>query len=190
MCSSRWRTNLPDAVFTQSRLTTTSVDDSRFFGDPSLVQGDVTMSKNTWPRNLYTGVGGGMYTGVGGGMYTGVGGGAYTGVGGGMYSGVGGGMYTGVGGGLYTGVGGGLYTGVGGGLYTGVGGGLYTGIGGGLYSGLGGGMYTGADATPYSSNIPPWPVFLREVERRGFLAQAKIIRNHLPQALWPENFFS
>src|SRR5947208_9041113 len=38
------------------------------------------MSTNKWPRNLYTGVGGGMYTGVGGGMYTGVGGGAYTGV--------------------------------------------------------------------------------------------------------------
>ena len=29
-----------------------------------------------WPRNQYTGVGGGRYTGVGGGLYTGVGGGA------------------------------------------------------------------------------------------------------------------
>ena len=82
------------------------------------------MDESRWPRNLYTGVGGGMYTGVGGGMHTGVGGGAYTGVGGGLYTGVGGGAYTGVGGGLYSGVGGGLYTGVGGGLYTGVGGGL------------------------------------------------------------------
>ena len=64
-----------------------------------------------WPRNRFTGVGGGLYTGVGGGLYTGVGGGAYTGVDGGMYTGVGGGLYTGVGGGLYKGVGGGLYTG-------------------------------------------------------------------------------
>lgn len=152
-------------------------------------QGVRRMTTNTWPRNLYSGVGGGMYKGVGGGMYAGAGGGAYTGVGGGMYKGVGGGMYTGVGGGLYTGVGGGLYTGVGGGLYTGVGGGLYTGVGGGLYSGVGGGMYKEADSNPYSSNIPPWPVFLREVEARGFHAEGKIIRAYLPEALWPENFF-
>ena len=32
-----------------------------------------------WPRNLYTGPGGGMYTGPGGGMYTGPGGGMYSG---------------------------------------------------------------------------------------------------------------
>ena len=32
-----------------------------------------------WPRNRYSGVGGGRYTGVGGGLYKGVGGGAYTG---------------------------------------------------------------------------------------------------------------
>ena len=64
-----------------------------------------------WPRNRYTGVGGGLYTGVGGGLYTGVGGGCYTGVGGGLYTGVGGGLYTGVGGGLYQGPGGGAYAG-------------------------------------------------------------------------------
>lgn len=29
-----------------------------------------------WPRDRYSGVGGGMYAGVGGGLYTGVGGGA------------------------------------------------------------------------------------------------------------------
>ena len=40
-----------------------------------------------WPRDSYTGVGGGLYTGVGGGAYTGVGGGLYTGVGGGLYTG-------------------------------------------------------------------------------------------------------
>lgn len=48
-----------------------------------------------WPRNLYSGPGGGFYTGPGGGMYTGPGGGAYSGPGGGMYTGPGGGMYTG-----------------------------------------------------------------------------------------------
>ena len=50
-----------------------------------------------WPRDRYTGPGGGLYTGPGGGLYTGPGGGAYTGPGGGMYTGPGGGMYTGPG---------------------------------------------------------------------------------------------
>lgn len=36
------------------------------------------MTVNKWPRNQYTGVGGGRYTSVGGGIYTGVGGGAHT----------------------------------------------------------------------------------------------------------------
>lgn len=67
-----------------------------------------------WPRNKYTGPGGGRYTGPGGGLYTGPGGGAYTGPGGGLYTGPGGGLYTGPGGGLYTGPGGGMYTGPGG----------------------------------------------------------------------------
>jgi hypothetical protein len=40
-----------------------------------------------WPRDSYTGPGGGLYTGPGGGMYTGPGGGAYTGPGGGLYTG-------------------------------------------------------------------------------------------------------
>ena len=35
------------------------------------------MSK--WPRDRYTGPGGGLYTGPGGGLYTGPGGGLYTG---------------------------------------------------------------------------------------------------------------
>ena len=48
-----------------------------------------------WPRDKYTGPGGGLYTGPGGGMYTGPGGGAYTGPGGGLYTGPGGGLYTG-----------------------------------------------------------------------------------------------
>ncbi|GLI56403.1 hypothetical protein PM10SUCC1_19170 [Propionigenium maris DSM 9537] len=41
----------------------------------------------------------------------------------------------------------------------------------------------------YKSNIPPWPYFLREVEKRGFSREAAIIRKHLPDHLWPENFF-
>lgn len=53
------------------------------------------MISNTWPRDQYTGVGGGLYTGVGGGLYTGSGGGASTGIGGGLYTGPGGGLYTG-----------------------------------------------------------------------------------------------
>ena len=40
-----------------------------------------------WPRDLYTGPGGGLYTGPGGGLYTGPGGGLYTGPGGGLYTG-------------------------------------------------------------------------------------------------------
>ena len=50
-----------------------------------------------WPRNRYTGPGGGLYTGPGGGLYTGSDGGLYTGPGGGLYTGPGGGLYTGPG---------------------------------------------------------------------------------------------
>jgi hypothetical protein len=143
-----------------------------------------------WPRNLYAGVGGGMYRGIGGGLYTGIGGGAYTGIGGGLYAGLGGPMYTGLGGGLYQGLGGGLYQGLGGGLYQGLGGVLYAGLGGGLYAGLGGGLYAGLDSNPYMSRLPPWPHFLRELDNRGFVMQAKLIRRYLPKIYWPENFFS
>ncbi|HUU21065.1 MAG TPA: hypothetical protein VM389_00890, partial [Phycisphaerae bacterium] len=65
----------------------------------------------------------------------------------------------------------------------------YTGGGGGLYSGPGGGMYTGSDPPPYMSNIPPWPHFLRELDKSGYQTQAEIIRRHLPDCYWPENFF-
>jgi hypothetical protein len=53
------------------------------------------MTDNTWPRDQYSGPGGGLYTGPGGGMYTGPGEGLYTGPGGGLFSGPGAGMYTG-----------------------------------------------------------------------------------------------
>lgn len=131
--------------------------------------------KNTWPRDQYTGIGGGLYTGIGGGLYTGIGGGAYTGIGGGMYTGIGGGLYTGIGGGLYTGPGGGLYTGPGGGLYTGPGGGLYSGPRGGLYSGPGGGLYTGPCSEPYSSNWPPIHVLVEYLVTHGMMQNVKTI---------------
>lgn len=131
-----------------------------------------------WPRNQYSGPGGGLYTGPGGGSYTGPGGGMYSGPGGGMYSGPGGGLYTGPGGGLYTGPGGGMYTGPGGGLYTGPGGGLSTGPGGGLSSAPGGGMSTAP--SPYYSNIPPWPIFIEKLREKGFSVQADLIEAHLP----------
>lgn len=133
--------------------------------------------KMAWPRNLYTGPGGGAYTGPGGGLYTGPGGGAYTGPGGGMYTGPGGGMYAGPGGGIYSGPGGGLYTGPGGGLYTGPGGGLYTGPGGGLYTGPGGGMYNGPG--DYKAKTPPWYVLVAVLRQKGMHKYADLIEKYL-----------
>ena len=135
---------------------------------------------NRWPRDQYTGPGGGLYTGPGGGLYTGPGGGAYTGPGGGLYTGPGGGMYTGPGGGLYTGPDGGMYTGPGGGLYTGPGGGLYTGPGGGLYSGPGGGLYTGPCDEPYRSNWPPLKVLVKYLLQHNLNDIARLLQSNIP----------
>lgn len=144
---------------------------------PSLKLWSMTdwIDSNGWPRDRYSGVGGGLYTGVGGGLYTGTGGGAYTGVGGGAYTGVGGGAYTGVGGGLYTGVGGGCYTGPGGGLYTGPGGGCYTGPSGGLHTGVGCGAYSGVPSPVQRRNWPPIPILLAHLRRIGLGSHADLI---------------
>ena len=147
--------------------------------DPHAKLGGMTswMDAKGWPRDNYSGPGGGAYTGPGGGMYTGPGGGAYTGPGGGAYTGPGGGAYTGPGGGLYTGPGGGCYTGPGGGLYTGPGGGAYAGPGGGLYTGPGGGAYAGPSSSPVLRNWPPIPVLIAHLRQLGWHSYVDLIEN-------------
>lgn len=51
----------------------------------------------------------------------------------------------------------------------------FTGPGGGLFTGPGGGASNGP--IPYKSNIPPWPVFVKELEKRGLNKEAKMIRS-------------
>ena len=60
-----------------------------------------------------------------------------------------------------------------------------TGPNGGLSTGPGGGMSTGP--TPYYSNIPPWPVFVGELRKRGLQQYADLIASHL-KAVHGENW--
>jgi len=72
-----------------------------------------------------------------------------------------------------------MYDGPGGGAYDGPGGGMYDGPGGGAYNGPRGGMYTGPDSRPYMAIHPPWPLFARELKRRGRVREAELIEQAL-----------
>lgn len=65
---------------------------------------------------------------------------------------------------------------------------LSTSQGGGLSTSQYGGMSTSSSSI-YTSNIPPWPFFVRELEAKGYDRAVEMIKNSLPEFLWPENFF-
>jgi len=107
-----------------------------------------------WPRDRYTGPGGGLYK-VRAGAWT------PTTVGADAYSG------------------GGLDHYNGGGLDHYNGGGLDNSPGGGLYNGPGGGLYSGPCDHPFMASTPPTQVFVKEQRARGSNAEAdEIARAH------------
>ncbi|KMN29604.1 multiple banded antigen, partial [Bacillus stratosphericus] len=61
---------------------------------------------------------------------------------------------------------------------------LYTGPGGGLYTGPSGGMYTGPDQNPYMAIHPPWPLFVKELQKLRKQREAKIIEEALRGIGW------
>lgn len=79
---------------------------------------------------------------------------------------------------LSTGQNGGQSTGPGGGLSTGPGGGMSTGPGGGMSTGPEGGLSTGPE--PCYLRIPPWHIFVQELEKRGMDDIAEQIRQMRP----------
>ena len=97
-------------------------------------------------------------------------------------------LSTSQGGGLSTSQGGGMSTSQYGGASTSQYGGLSTSQYGGLSTTPGGGTSTSPNNV-YMSNIPPWPHFVRELEERGYDWASELIREHLPEHLWPENYF-
>jgi hypothetical protein len=68
-----------------------------------------------------------------------------------------------------------MSVGSGGGLSVGAGGGLSVGQGGGLSISPGGGLYIGPCNNPYTSNVPPWPIYLAELRRLGMVDIANTI---------------
>jgi hypothetical protein len=45
-------------------------------------------------------------------------------------------------------------------------------------------MYTGPDGNPYMSNIPLWPVFVKELRKMGFRDEALRIAQALQSIGW------
>ena len=143
----------------------------------------------TWPRNLNPNKGGGLSTLEYGGMSSSQYGGLSTSQYGGLSTSPYGGLSTSKYGGLSTSRYGGLSTSKYGGLSASQYGGLSTSLYGGLSTLQGGGMSTSSGYV-YRSNIPPWPYFLRILDEKGHSIETKHIRQHLPQNLWPEYYFS
>ena len=119
----------------------------------------------TWPRNLSTS----QYGGLSASQYGGMSESQYGGLSASQYGGLSASQYGGLSASQY--------------------GGLSTSQYGGLSTSQGGGM-SSSSFDVYKSNIPPWPYFLEELEARGYDSESKLIRQYLPEFLWPENFLN